>query len=244
VKEPTPRERLRAIATGAAWLVGIGAALHVLRLLTDNPVLTNLIGAFAVSFVAARAGAPVEAGSPPARRRALRGALLGGAVVLAAVLVARLAGAEIGLIPPSITLAYAAAEAIAIAYRDEVWLRGIPLAHAERARVRLPIALAYGAATGVAAAAAQPGATAAGLVLVGASGLFFATLWVLARDGWAPIAAHFVWALGSEALVGEVFYLGPSAGVLSLGPLARGPIAWAAAAAFVALSAALLRRRR
>jgi CAAX prenyl protease-like protein len=238
------KARLRAVASGAAWLVGIGVALQAVRVFVDNPMLANLVGALAVSFVATRAGAPVEAGNALARRRALRGALLAAAAVLAAVLAARIAGAELGFTAPSLTLAYGTAEAAAIAYRDEVWLRGIPLAHLERARVTRPLLLVYGAATGVAAAALQPGASAAGLALVGASGLFFAALWITTRDGWAPIAAHFVWALASESLAGDIFYLGPQAGVMSHGAQARGMVAWGGAAAFAALAVVALRARR
>jgi hypothetical protein len=233
-----PRERTREVARGALYLVSLGLLIQGVHALVGSPLTSAILGAVLVSFAVGRAGVANEAASRSTWTRFLRGAACGIAVAALALAVALLSGGHLRFASPGTMLWFSLVEAAAIAYRDELWLHGIPLVFAWRAAVPDKVIVAYGALASAAVVAWQPGAAMAGVALSAASGAFFTLAWLKSRDAWAPIGAHFAWAWASEALLsGELFDLQSPSGRLARGLGASGLIAWACVAAFVALIA-------
>jgi hypothetical protein len=226
-------DRVRAVALGVVYLLGAGLALRALAWLVPNPTTQALFGALVLSFVAARAGLAMEATGERALRRAARGAALGaGAISLTVAACFLWPGASLGAARPSATIVFGTAEAFATAYRDELWLRGLPLAFAVRARVPTGVAVAFVVAAQLAALALAPGAGPAALAEGAAAALAFALLWLRSGDGWAPIAAHFAWSwIAGTLFGGEILDLRIARGGLGGGLDAAGPPGWLAAAA-------------
>ena len=217
--------------------MGLGVTFRAIGALVGNPMTSTVLGAVVVSFVVARAGVENEATTRSSVVRALRAGACSLGVVAVAVMAALVAGGRLQLVFPGTTLVFSLAEAAAVAYRDELWLHGIPLACAWRAGVRGPVAVGYGALASAAVVALEPGATLPGVLLTLASGAFFTVLWQRTRDGWAPIGAHFAWAWGSEALIGgELLDLASPIGRLARGLGASGMLAWIGIAGFLALT--------
>jgi hypothetical protein len=248
-----PSTPLRELARGAAWLVGLSAAIQLASAaLGPSPLAAALAGAVIADLGAARAGvAWIRAGeqdAPDLRRRvALRiahGAGLGAlaaALTLAVALALGWASVEVGR--PSIGFALTLLRTVAAAIRDEIVLTAIPFAAAARAGVAPPFALAFAALAHGASLALAPDAGAAAIAIAVAAGaLSAAAFW---RHGglWASVAA----AAGFHLLAGAAFRgalldVTWTGSTLVLGARASGPAAWLSAAVLVALAGAALRR--
>ncbi|MBM4375879.1 MAG: CPBP family intramembrane metalloprotease [Deltaproteobacteria bacterium] len=234
-----PRTRtLRELAAGTACLVSVTAGLQLVAGYAPNPITRAFVGAFALSLVASTVGLDAEAPGPSVRRRILRATLLGLAAALVSLAAALALGGHVRSGEVGLGTLLGVAESLAVAYRDEVWLRGLPLYFARRAGLSSRVTLPYLVATGVCAVALDPVAKVSGLALTAANGLAFAALWLRTGDPWAPVAAHGAWRIASDVVfAGDVVELEPSKIPTSVG--ASGILAWVgvAAALGVALSA-------
>lgn len=234
-------ERHRTLVVGAAWVLGLGVAMRLVGYLASNPMTVTVLAAVLVSFAAGPAGVPFAKSGPRARRRMLEGVGLGGAVVLAVVGQQLLRGGAIAPVEVGGSALFGAVEALAVAFRDETWLRGIPLVHARRAGIDRRWAAAFVALASVAAVAQTPGVTPLGLVAVGAGGAASAALWLTGRDGWCALAFRFAWVWALDGLLaGDVLVVtGP--GRLTSGAGLDGAAAVVATVAFVAVAVVAVR---
>jgi hypothetical protein len=243
--------RLVEIGLGAAWLVGLAAALQALDQISGVAELrTPLFGALAIDLLAGRAGVRWdwdELGLD-SRRYAVRRTAAGAAVALiAGGLVIAVAAAlhwfhGEAMARPSAALAIAVARATAVAVRDELLFRGIPLAAAARARVPAPVGRGFAALVSGATIVMIPGVTPAAVALAVASGWLFAALWERDRGAWAAVGAHGAWLLlVGSALHGGLFEVEWTHGELAVGASAAGAPAWVAAATLAAAGFAVLR---
>jgi hypothetical protein len=140
---------------------------------------------------------------------------------------------------PSIGIFLVVLRCAAIAVRDELIFRGIPIVAAGRAGVPAPIARGFAALAGAASIASLPGVSAASLVLVAATGWLFASLWQRDRGAWSAVGAHAAWGLLTGAVLrGGIVDMAFKEGNLVLGPRASGAPAWIAAG--VAVVAAVI----
>ncbi|WP_437645678.1 type II CAAX prenyl endopeptidase Rce1 family protein [Sorangium sp. So ce362] len=249
---PGPQRRLLELALGAAWLVGLAAALQIVAvLLSSSPLAAALAGAVVADLVASRAGVPwtdpLEPEGPGHRARIARRVGLGAALSALAVLLTLgvsvvLGWATVDAGEPSVSFGFAVARAIALAVRDELLLTGIPFAAAARAGVSSRHAFAFSVLAHGAALGLAPGATASSFALTSALGALAAALFLRGRGAFAPIAAHasFI-ALAGAGLRGSLLDVTWVDGALAAGTRAFGPPAWLAAAALAALAALVLR---
>jgi hypothetical protein len=251
---PRPASPLVELGLGAAWLVGSAAVLQILDgLMGAASMATALLGALAIDLMASRAGVrwdvagspgapwgePLPDGPPPSVKHRVavvaRGAavaLAAGGVVVAISLALRwLTGRGAG-VHFSSALVFALARAGAVAVRDELLYRGIPLFAAARAGVRAPVARVFSALTSGAAIALMPGVTPGAVALAVGSGWLFAALWERHRGAWAAMGAHAAWVLlVGSGLHGGLFDFDWAVGNLAIGPSADGAPAWLAAVA-------------
>ncbi len=227
------REQLRLLITGGLYVVSTAALLRAIPLFLDNPMAATVLGAAAVSLIAARADVRTERFGPRARRRALLGVAIAALAVTVGVAVALASGASLAVVGLGAASLFGVAEAVAIGYAREMWLRGIPLTFARRAGVPERWALAFVVLAGPAAVALESSARPLGIVLTAAASAAFGALWLRGGDGYGPIAAHIAWVwLTDAALSGELFDLGREGGRLTAQPGAQGAVALGAAAAF------------
>jgi len=234
---PSAKGRLRTIIIGALYLVGIGAAMQLVRSFFSNPTTGVMIGAMIVALVTGHAGLSAEEGGSAPRKRALVAAGLVAIPIATAVGVALLMGATLPIADPGMSAVFGIAEAIAVGYVAEAWLHGLPLLYARRAGVPDAIAVVYAVAAGVAAMDFAAPVEPAGVVLAISYGAFFTLLWLETGDAWAPVTAHVVWVYVCDGLLrGDVFDLGPQAGRLTHALEARGAVAWVAAAGFAVMA--------
>jgi hypothetical protein len=241
------------LGLGAAWLVGLAAGVQLLdQIVGPANLAAAIFGALLIDIAAGRVGVrwdrdDIAADAPKhAAQRVGAGAavaLATGGLALAVAAVFHWFHVE-AWAQPSAALAFAAARAAAVAVRDELLFRGIPLAVAARAGVPAPIARAFAALVSGAAILMIPGVTPAAVALAVASGWLFAALWERDRGAWAAVGAHGAWILllGS-ALHGGGIDAAWTTGELAVGASAAGPPAWVAAAALVVAAAALPRLR-
>lgn len=235
------REQLRLLATGGLYVVSTAALLRAVPLLIDNPMAATVLGAAAVSLVAARADVKSERFGPRARRRMLWGLGVSVAATIVGVLTVLATGGSLTTLGVSSAAFFGVVEATAIGYSREMWLRGIPLSFAERAGVPERWALGFATLAGPAAVALESSATPTGIALTALSSAAFAAMWLRGGDGQGPIAAHVAWVwLTDAALSGELFDLTQSSGRFSAGPGAHGTAAIAAGAVFALAAAAML----
>lgn len=229
------RLALREVTAGAACLVSVTAGLQLVAGYLPNPITRAFAGAFALSLVTSAVGLEAEPWGLSARARVARALFLGLAVALVTLAAALALGARLGAGELGLGTFLGVAECLAAAYRDEVWLRGLPLHFAKRAGISSRIVVPYLVATGVAAVLLDPAAKPAGLALTGASGLAFALLWLRSGDPWAPVAAHAAWRLASDVVfAGDAFELEPAK--LPTGVGASGILAWVTVAAMVGVA--------
>jgi hypothetical protein len=236
------RRGLATLAAGALYLLSLSMILQLIAAWLDNPMQEVVLGALAVSLVAGRAGLGKESDAAPSWRLALRAAALTSlplAMAMAFMLVQH--GAMPEFVAPGVSLLFGGFEAFAVAYRDELWLHGIPLLFARRAGVPVSLAVLYAALVSVAAVALQPGASVAGLTMTLVAGGYFALLWSKTQSSWVPVSAHFAWAcLSGSVLAGELVQL-PQ--LLPYGAASSGLTAWVATLSFAVLAAFQYRGR-
>lgn len=246
---------LTEIGLGAAFLLGTAAALQVLeRILPPASIATAVLGALLVDIAASRAGVRWsnldEPEAPPiAYGLASRRLAVGAAIALVPGLVVIGVSAAAGLIHghgqgPSLTGAviFALLRAAAVAARDELLFRGIPLIAASRAGVPAPHARAFAALASGAALAFLPGASLAAVALAVASGWLYAGLWQRERGAFLAIGAHTAWLLLFGSLLhGGLFDVDWVNGNIAIGATSSGLPAWLATASFV-LAALVLPR--
>jgi membrane protease YdiL (CAAX protease family) len=244
-----PRDRLVELGLGAAWLVGLAAALQIVERILGPANLGGVIfGALAVDIAAGRAGVRWDSdeASPTTPRNVPKRVAAGAATATGVALLVVALSALLGWFhiegppEPSTALVLALVRVVATAVRDELLFRGIPLAAMARAGVPRAVARAFAALVSGAALVFVPGVSAGALALAVASGWLFAALWERDRGAWAAIGAHAAWALVvGSALHGGVVDAVWKQGELAVGIGASGAPAWVASAVLV-LAAALL----
>jgi hypothetical protein len=231
---------VRPIALAAVTMVAIALGLRVIAAYLDNSLSRPLAGAIAVMLVAGRIGVETESASARARRRALRGAALACAAMTVPFVLTVARGARIGVGTIELSALLGSVEAFAVAYRDELWLRGIPLLLATRALVPRVALVPFFVAAAVAAIALEPNARLGGIAMIAGSSLLFSVLWLETRDAWAPVAAHAAWLWSADVLFGgEILELSHK---LPATPSASGAVSWCAAIGFAAVAALAWRR--
>jgi hypothetical protein len=255
LKKPAPpRGRLAELGIGAAWLVGLGAALQIAdAVLGRSPVPAAVASAVIADVVAGFAGVrwTTEADGRPSEGEtdaglALKRALFGAGAAVAAAFVTLVAAAIFGWArveggSPSTGLALALIRSTAIGVRDEMFLRGIVLVTAARAGVRPLVAAGFAALAGGAAIALTPDAGPSSIALAVGSGLLFAALWQKQRGAWAAVGAHAVWVFFvSTGLRGGLLDVTWSQGSLAAGARSYGGPAWLAAVVCAALGFVVL----
>ncbi len=244
VVSPSPaRTRLWLLLKGALYLVVLAALIHALRGLLPNPTSSAVIGAVLVSLAAARMG--MDPGDDAMPYRTMFRATFAPVLIASAALLATVAtGANTTLRTPGVSLLFTFVEVAAIAYRNELWLRGMPLYIARRAGVDHRWATAYTVLLAVGAVLLMRGSGWQGLVLVASSGLFFALQWQRGSHRWTVVAAHAAWLLLADGLLaGEVLRVGKQAGRIGGGASATGPFAWVASLGFLVAAAMTWRAR-
>ncbi|WP_437895067.1 CPBP family glutamic-type intramembrane protease [Sorangium sp. So ce124] len=247
-----PQRRLTELALGAAWLVGLAAALQIVSvLLSSSPLAAALGGAVVADVVAARAGVqwtdPLEPDGPGRRARIARRVGLGAALGALAVLItlgvsAVLGWATVEAGAPSASLGFALARSIALAVRDELLLTGIPFATAARAGLSPRPALVFSALAHGAALGLAPGASPSSFALATALGALAAALFLRARGVFAAVAVHASFtSLAGAGLRGALLDATWTDGALATGTQAFGRPAWLGAAVLAILAALTLR---
>jgi uncharacterized protein len=239
---------LAEIGMGLAWLLGTAAALQIVELLFSRFIMGVALGGAVIADIASTwAGVRWDEGKKREWKDAV--ARLGaGAGIAAAVIAATFAiGAVMGRIEVrsgalSIGIFLAILRSAAVAVRDELVFRGIPLVAAARAGVPKPVARGFAALAGAASIALLPGAGPASIALSAAYGWLFATLWQRDRGAWSAVGAHGAWALLTGALLrGGLVDIAFREGNLGLGPRASGAPAWIAAGVAIVAAAVLPR---
>ena len=236
------------LGMGLAWLLGTAATLQAAELLFSKFIMAVAISGAVIADVASTwAGVRWDEGEKRAWKDAIRRLGAGAGIAAAVIAVTFAGGAVLGKVEvqagaPSVGIFLVVLRCAAIAVRDELVFRGIPLVAAGRAGVPAPIARGFAALAGAASIAALPGASAASLVLAAASGWLFATLWQRDRGAWSAVGAHAAWALLTGAVLrGGLVDMAFKEGNFGLGPRASGAAAWIAAGVALVAAAVLPR---
>ena len=245
-KEPKPPgPPLVEIGLGLAWLLGTAALLQVVELLLGRIIMGAAIaGAVVADIACTGAGVRWDAGAKRPWKDAVARLAAGAGVAAGVIAVTFALGAALGRLEvragaPTLGIFLVVLRSAAVAVRDELVFRGIPLVAAARAGVSKPIARGFAALAGAASIASLPGASPASVALTAASGWLFATLWQRDRGAWSAVGAHAAWALLTGAVLrGGLVDIAFREGNLGLGSRASGAPAWIAAA--IALVAAVL----
>lgn len=250
---PEERERPRRrplveIGLGAAWLLGLAAALTLADgLLSSVPLARAILGGLLASLAAGRAGVVWDRADPDglSPRRAVHGAALGvGAAAtagLAALVISHVVGA--GTITPgrpSLMLGFALLAAIGTAVREEILFRALPMHFAARAGLDRRFAIAFATLASPTPFLLASTTSPASIALAMAGGLLSARL--LDRTGslWASVGANAAFSMLVGALTaGGLFDIDWHRGELARGPSASGlpAIVAAVALALVAIAA-------
>lgn len=230
------------LGLGAAWMIGLASAVQIIERLPIASLGTAVLGAVVVDLGATRAGLRYERDDRAAGRaaRASRRVAAGALVALGAGAVVIAAGSALGWLrwhggpEPKLALVYALVRAMAVATRDEMLYRGLPLMAASLAGMPAPFGRVFAALAGGAAIALLPGAGLAAVVLAIAAGWLFATLWEREGGAWAALGAHGGWVMLMGAVLhGGLFDADWHVGELAIGNTSRGAPAWLAAAVLV-----------
>lgn len=241
-EELTAKQRLSILGIGAAWMLGIRAALVLLAgFLGSSPLPEAVLGALIVDLGTGRAGLPWsddDLTRGDALRRALLGAGLGGGVAALALGISLAAGwgAAAGA-QPDVAGLIALIPAGALAVRDELLYRGLPLLFAARAGVPIWAAVVFGAlASPSAFAGGNP--SAAAIALSVSNGALFGMLYVRTKSAWGAVGAHAAWLVITEVLSrGTLFDVRWTAGELASSDAAAGPPAFVGAALALVVTA-------
>jgi uncharacterized protein len=238
----TAKQRLSILGTGAAWLLGIRAALLILAgVLGSSPLPEAVLGALIVDLATGRAGLPwsdEDLKRGEALRRAMLGAGVGAGVAALALGISLAAGWGSGFAGHvDVTALMGLVPAGAVAVRDELLYRGLPLLFAARAGLPIWTAVAFGALASPSAFAGGNPSIAA-VVLAVSNGALFGTLYVRTKSAWGAVGAHTAWALVTEVLArGTFFEVRWTSGELGTGEAAAGPPAFIGAALALAVTA-------
>ncbi|APR82446.1 Hypothetical protein A7982_07795 [Minicystis rosea] len=232
------------LALGAAYLVGVAAAVLIVeRIFPSASLGTALIGALVVDVAASRYGVRwglvATEGEGPEQtmplRLALRRAGVGAGLALASGIVVLLVARALGWIHghgslhPSFGIVFALIRAIAVAVRDEMLYRGIPILAAQRAGIPAPASRVFAALAGGAAIALYPGVSLAAIALSIGSGFLFASLWQKEGGSFAAVGAHAAWLLLFGSLIhGGLFEVDFTVGNIAVGHGSTGAPAWLA----------------
>ena len=179
--------------------MAVGVGVHLVEgWLQANPLGAAIIGAVLVDLVGGRFGLvwdethkarPLGIGLTT-----LRGFAVGvGAALVITVVAVAWGWASVRHGSPSLFgLGLGLASPLAIAARDEMLYRGLPLA-IMRGRIPDRWALPYCSLLGAAPIVLRPGASVMGVMLAASTGALFAILWRLGRGGWLAWGAHAGW---------------------------------------------------
>ena len=233
------RSDLSKLAVGAATVGAMGAAVHLLEgWMQTNPLAAAIIGAVLLDVLGGRLGLvwdeTRQAKGSALALTVLRGFAMGAALALSiAVVGATLRWATIARGSPSLMgLGLGVATPLAIAARDELLYRGIPLMMM-RGRVPDRWALPFCALLGAAPIALRPGASVIGVVLAASAGAFFAILWRIGRGAWLPWGAHAGWLfMAGAGIHGSLLDAWFTDGLLVPVARAHGNPAWLGALVF------------
>jgi hypothetical protein len=261
------KQGLIELGIGAAWLVGLAAAIRTGDIfLTQSPLGAAVVGAVIADLGATRArvrwqGTPgdepkeakKEAGKKkaedepqPDRAQQAREFGLGLGLGLAITAVAFGTSIAAGWASASASglvsgLVYAVPRAVAIAVRDELLYRGLVLTVARRAGIPARVSLPFAAIAGASAIALAPGASPGAAILALAAGLAFGAMWLTRNGAFAAVGAHTGWNLFTGAgLHGALVDSIFARGELGDGARAAGPPALVAAALWVLVALLLL----
>lgn len=227
------------LLVGAAGLIALALVVHLLDAwFHTNPMAAALIGAVIVDLFGGRLGLQWNEGLPASAGqrtlRVLRGVALGAGVALFVVLAAAMLRWTTVLrgSPSVMGLGLGIAAPLAMAARDELLYRGVPMAIA-RGRVPDRYLLPFTALLGAAPIVLQPGASVIGVVLAISSGAFFAVCWRLGRGAYLAWGAHAGWLfMAGSGVHGALLDAWFKNGVLVPSAKAHGTIAWLAAVTF------------
>jgi hypothetical protein len=235
---------LAELVTGAAWLLGLTAALLIADgLLHQMPMARALLTGLATSVAVGRAGVVWDeqdpAGTNYARgaRLAVSGFARGATASLVGVVVAVLAGwVTIGPGRPTVGTVLAIVVACATSVREELLYRALPFQFAKRAGVPMLGAVAFTALLSPSAILLSPGIKPEAVMV--SLGFGFLSARILATTGsvWGAIASSFA----GRIVLGPTFQTGLFSfawqrGVVTMSPLASGPIAWIVATFAIAV---------
>lgn len=188
----------RDAARVAAWGLAIYVVARVVAALLASMSMAALVAqALLVEWQLAKRGvtwsdplAPLPSGLQLARR-ASKGALVGGGIALALVVVLAVTkGASFtrGPAPASLILLGLATAGLT-AWRDELLLHGVVFRALSSVQRAAPVALACGL-TSIGAALAEPHPTPWTVATRGLFGVVLGVLWVMDRGAWQPWAAN------------------------------------------------------
>ncbi|MCS6900747.1 MAG: hypothetical protein RMJ98_07940 [Myxococcales bacterium] len=228
-----------SLAHSALTLVAMSLAVTLLsQLLRERPLAALLLGALAVDFLAGRArvGWSLEAGS---RGKVLLGCAVGaaaaGGAAMAGWLMGHLRIVLWGMDPVGVLTGVLAA--LALAFRDELWLRWAPW-HLLEGHVSPWIRAGVVVALGVAAGVGEHGLR-VGALGVAAQGALSITLLCRTRSFPALVAASFALRLVANPTPLGIELRWVSGSLASLGA-ASGPGVWWLVAALVTMTLAIL----
>lgn len=265
--ERTPKQRIATVAIGAAWLVGLSAALTLADGFLGNvPIARAVLGGLFVTIALGRAGVLWDDDDPDGETYrtpallALGGAVRGASIALAPIAIAAAAGwAAIGPGSPAPSLLVGVVVAVGTAVRDELLLRALPLHFARRAglagqgqgarraSIATPSELAvvgFTSLLSVAPLALSTQATPAALVMAASVGFLHGAMQLRTRSAWGPIAS----AVMLRLVLGPTLQTGLlrvewRVGELTLGSLASGHAVWIFSALAVGVGVLGLPRR-
>jgi hypothetical protein len=259
-----PRGPLVEIGTGAAWIIGLGAACQMAAiLLHSNPLAIVTVQAVVVDLAVGRAGLKWDPAANDntsvERQNAMRGVGIGAGAALAVIACVIGVSAALGWVAltvhgPTTSLGLGAMRAIAIGVRDSQLFAGLPLFFVLRAasgaRPGVPgvpalSAIVFSALLGGAAIALMPAATPANVALAASVSGATAALWYRDGAGWSAVGLSIGWTFLAGALFrGGLVDVAWKKGALAPGVVADGSPAWIGAALFAALAIAAVRFRR
>lgn len=256
------RGPLVELGTGAAWIIGLGAACQMAAVaLHSNPLAILMVQAVVVDLAVGRAGLKWDPAANDntsvERQNALRGIGIGAGAALAVVacvlgVSAALGWAAFTVHGPTTSLGLGAMRSIAIGVRDSQLLAGLPLYFVARAtsgdrgrgapKLSAPV---FSMLLGGAAIALMPAATPANVTLAAAVTGATAALWYRDGAGWAAVGLAGGWAfLAGAVFRGGLVDVAWKKGALAPGVVADGAPAWIASALFLAIAVAAIRVRR
>jgi hypothetical protein len=243
-------EDVRALARGGAMLLAAGVGNRLLEwVFSSRPLVAVIVSGLVLDFWSQRAGARWM--PTPAKNRmelvrtSAKGLGIGLAIGAAVVAICALSGqVRLHSGRPSVAgVALGTLRTGAVAFRDELLYRGIPLALLAG---RLPErwALAFAAVLSSAPLALASGQLAP-LLFAGSAGLYFALVWQVGAGGFFAWANHMGWLVATQVLIQgaivEAEWLG---GSLAGDAASAGLPAYLGAAAFAAAAFIVARSKR